>query len=134
MKAKKVLKFYFSAEGLERYIGGLILKLACDFCGDGDKAAERICSLIEEKRALSRLWSYLDGVIEKFSERERDTLKFYANLRRCANSLPEEIYRETKRVVTKFTRRARRLESFNRERELVNKYYCVLGGNVIYPV
>lgn len=127
MKAKKILKFYFSADGLERHIGGLIMKLACDFSGNGDEAAEKILTLIEEKRALADFWCYLDGIISKFSDSEKNALKFYAYLRRGVKSLPKDIYREIRRVATKFIRRARRLEGFSHEMGLVNNYYCVLG-------
>ena len=126
MKAKRILKFYFSAEGIERHIDELILKRACNFGGETDDTAEEICELIGEKLKLARLWKYLDGVMVKLSEDEKKYLMYYAYLRQGLKSQPPELYRIMRSTIAKFTRHARRLESFFEESMLVDKYYYVM--------
>ena len=126
MKAKRVLKFYFAADSLERYIDNLILKLACNFGGEVNESAEKIGNLIGEKHSLANLWIYLDGVLAKFSESEKNSLKHYAFSRQGVKGLPVEAIRAIRSAVIKFTRHAKRLESFNVE--LVDRYYCILGN------
>ena len=126
MRAKRILRFYFSAEGIERHIDELILKRACDFGGEGADIAEEICGLIGEKLALSGLWKYLDEVILKLTEDERNYLMYYAYLREGLKSQTTDVYRITRSTVTKFTRRARRLSSFFEAYRLVDKYYYIM--------
>ena len=62
MKYKRILKFYFAAERVERAIDNLILKLACGSANPAVEAAEcaeKIIGLISAKRELSGLWAYL---------------------------------------------------------------------------
>lgn len=129
MEVKRLLRFYFFADGLDRTLDGLIMKCACDFCGDGEAAAEKICGLIEKKRALAGLWDYLDKIASGLSEGERGALKYYARLRRGLRSLPDEIKKAVDSAVAKFKRRANRLNCFSAERKLLGEYYCLLRGD-----
>ena len=127
LKVKKVLRFYFSADSLERAFGNLILNSAYSSAYSyGGEYAEKICSLIGEKQELSELWSYIDGVMNELSEEEFAALKGYAGLRCGIKNLCVEKRREIKRAAMKFRRRAKRLESFENALGLVGKYYCLL--------
>ena len=129
LKVKKLLRFYYSADGLEKLIDGKIMKCAFGYssCIDG---AERICALIEEKSELARLWNYLDGLIKEFSEEDKSSLKRYALMRCGLKTQPPDTYKGIKRAAVKLVRHARRLYDYGRAIELVNYYYCVLGSAV----
>lgn len=126
MKVKRVLRFYFFAEGLERTLDKLIMKTACAPDADAEGGAERILKLIDEKRELSKLWSYLDGILSGFTEAERGALKSYAALRCGLKRLDDDGRKSLRRAVMKFTRRARRIESFRAGLQLVSGYYCII--------
>ena len=128
MKVKRVLRFYFSAESLERAFDKLILSNACSsaLVRGGYSCAEEICNLVGEKQELSKLWGYLDGVMGGLSETERLSLENYAGMRCGIKKLCEMKQKEIKRAAMKFTRRARRLESFDKALNLVGKYYCLI--------
>lgn len=128
MKVKRVLRFYFSAESLERAFDNLIIKYACNsaYSYAGYSCADAICKIIGEKKELSTLWGYLDGVIGGLSETERLSLETYAAMRCGIKKLCDDKRKEIKRAAMKFTRRARRLASFENALGLVGKYYCLL--------
>jgi len=127
MRIKNVLRFYYSADSLERAFDNLIMGRACRFDdGGGEECAEKICRLIGEKSELSYLYNYLDGVITKLPEADRSALSEYAALRGGVKQLGSEKIKLLKRAVMKFVRRARRLASFKEGLALVGKYYCLL--------
>lgn len=127
LKVKRLLRFYYSVRSLERAFDNLIMKFACTPCGDGEKGAEKILKIIAEKCELSKLWNYIDGVVVKLSPEERRALKTYAALRCGVKKLDDERRKTLRRSVMKFTRHARRIESFCEGIRLVNKYYCVIS-------
>ena len=123
------MKFYFSAESLERAFDRVIFSKACSSglrLADGEACAENILTLIEEKKQLSLLWSYLDGVISGLTEKDGETLKRYAGLRCGTRRLGGEERNEIKRAVTKLRRRLKRTEAFSAGIALTGKYYCLL--------
>ena len=124
MKPKKILRFYFSAESLERAFDNLIEHKAFDFGADTLACAERLCAVIGEKMQLERLWTYLDGILATFSAEERGTLLKYSL--RHALPLADDERRAVKRAVIKFTRRARRLEDFADDICVLKKYFCLI--------
>lgn len=125
MSIKRLLKFYFAADGINRALDNLILNEALK-AEDSERGclyfAERIAELIDVKDGLTKLWQYLDGVAETFSSEERELLETYAERgKRCA---PQS---KLKKVTVKFSRRLRRIKSFEREAELLGKYYNLCG-------
>ena len=126
MKTKKILRFYFGADSLERAFDNLINIKALDLEANALENANRLCAVIGEKMGLERLWGYLDGVLSTFSEEEKGVLSFYSSRRE--NPLTDGELRAVKRVVIKFTRRARRLGEFAGDIEVLKKYYCLIGG------
>lgn len=128
MKVKKILRFYFSADALEKAFNNLIIDNACKSVQpySGEFYAEKILCLLEEKGELSRLWNYLDGVISGISGEDRGALESYALMRIGIKKLDEEKRRGIRRAAMKFTRRARRLESFDKALRLIYKYYSLL--------
>ena len=124
MKPKKILRFYFGADSLERAFDNLIMSKAFDFGADTLETAERLCAIIGEKMRLERLWSYLDGIISTFSDEEREVLNSYSSRR--GSPLSDTERRAVKRAVIKFTRRARRLCEFTDDYTILKKYYCLI--------
>ena len=129
MKVKRILRFYYYCESLERALDNIILKkaLATESYSDGEKSAEFILSLIDEKKKLCSLWGYIDGVMKRLDGADRGSLKSYASVRGSVKTFCEEQRREWKRAAVKFRRRARRIESFADAIKLVGKYYCLLA-------
>ena len=127
LKVKVILKFYFTAESLDRAFDNLLIKYGCAYGSDGLKSAEKLCNIIEERAKLSGLWGYLDGVVSKLTERDRASLKSYSLMRCGVKQLGDSARREFKRAVNKFVRRARGIERFSEEVALACKYYCLLG-------
>ena len=129
MKSKRILKFYFNAEGLNRSLDRIILNCACssyDYIGGGERYAQRISELIGVKSKLSVFYAYLDGVLGGLKEEERQELCYYANLRIGIKRLPDERRRGIKRSVMKFVRHARLIDRFSEEVKLVYEYYCLI--------
>ena len=129
MKRKRLLKFYFSVEKINRALDNLItenaLRSADPVCG-GEYYAEKICSIICAKRELSLLWKYLDGIIKQFNENEKTVLKYYGLCRKGGVTLSEDSRRELKRVLMKFARHTHNVFRFNEGMRLVNEYYCLM--------
>ena len=123
VKPKKILRFYFGADSLERAFDNLILTKAFDFGADTLETAERMCAVIGEKMRLERLWSYLDGILSVFSEDDRLSLLKYATK---AAPFDDDENRAIKRAVIKFTRHARRLSEFSDDIAVLKKYYCLI--------
>ena len=124
MVTKKILRFYFGADSLERAFDNLIINKAFDFGADTLETAEKLCSVIGEKMRLERLWAYLDGVICSLSEEDKGALSLYASRRGVPFNDNER--RAVKRAVIKFTRRARRLGEFKGDISILKKYYCLI--------
>ena len=124
MKPKKILRFYFGAESLERAFNNLIISKASDFGSDTLETAERLCAVIGEKMRLKRLWAYLDGVLSAFSEGDKAALKNYSSKRTASFDSAE--LRAVKRAVIKFTRHARRIGEFADDFPVLSKYYCLI--------
>ena len=122
VKPKKLLRFYFGADSLERAFDNLIISKAYDFGADTLATAEKLCAVIGDKMKLERLWGYLDCVISTFTDEERSVLLSYSA--RCGLPPGEK---EVKRAVIKFTRRARRIEEFADSIYVLKKYYCLIG-------
>ena len=130
MKSKRLLKFYFSADSLNRALDNLITQnaLASENCYySGEFYAERIIELICAKKELSALWRYLDGVISGFTDNEKNVLKYYGGMRGGTARLSAETVREIKRVTVKFKRRARSLDRFAEGIRLVNGFYALIA-------
>lgn len=131
MKNKRLLRFYFKVEDLDRALNNLILKHACasaDHTRDPAVCAEKIFSLIAAKDELSSLWNYINGVMERLSERERAVLEEYGLSRRGLGGLNAERQRTVKTVLMKFTRHARFIERHGFALRLVGEYYCFMSG------
>lgn len=127
MKIKRILRFYYCAEVLERAFDNLIMKIATSsFDKSCFPGADRLCRIIAEKSELSRLWGYLDGIIPSLSEEERASLEEYAKMRCGIKKLGADDVKRLRRAVIKFKRRARRLNNFSKGVELVGKYYCLI--------
>ncbi len=129
MKFKRILKFYFSAEKLNRQLDDLITKYAlasADYNATAESCAEKICKLIETKKNFSALYGYLNGIMCKFGEDERKTLAFYARLRKGILTLPDGVRKEVKRVLTKFSRRCGGVSRFEEGLKAVDAYYALL--------
>ena len=124
LKPKKILRFYFGADSLERAFDNLIMSKALDFEGDALETADKLCGVIGEKMKLERLWAYLDAIVSTFSDEERRVLAAYSARR--DTPLSDADSREAKRVVIKFTRRARRLGEFAESYSVIKKYYCLI--------
>lgn len=128
MKSKQLIRFYFSADNVNKALDNLILDEALKSANYGKSCeyyAERIFALIEAKAELNRLWNYLDGVVSALTQREREVLKFYGGLRVGLSKLAVRQAKEVKRVTVKFTRHARFLGRYGEGVRLVNKYYCL---------
>lgn len=107
MKIKSLLRFYFSAGSLERVLDNLILKLALssgqDVYSGCEEYFDKISKLTEDKRVLGQLWTRLDGILSKMTEKDRATLKLYGAARA---GIPDGDKKEMHRAAVKFARRA----------------------------
>ncbi len=129
MKSKRVLRFYFNAEALDRALNNLIMRYACLSAGaegGGEYYAGKILKIIEAKDALSGFWGYLDGVIKSLPAADAGALQFYARLRTGIMGLPPGTVKCIKRALIKFLRRARFCGRFAAEEALINRFYCLL--------
>lgn len=126
MKSKRLIRFYFSADKLERALDNLIITNAFKTGIDAEECAGNIIEIIEVKKRLGELWQYLDGIISGLSERERGVLEFYGRTRIPLSALDIPRRRAVRRVVMKFCRRARFTERFGEGVRLVGTYYALL--------
>lgn len=128
MKSKKILRFYFTAEGVDRALNNLMDAVALGSVNDargGAECAARLCDIIMIKERLGELWRYLDGVIGGMSREERLLLERYGKMRCGLSRLGEEERRSLRRVAVKFTRHARGVDRFAEGLKLVCKYYAL---------
>jgi len=129
MKSKQIIRFYFSADEINKALDNLILDKALKSANFGRSCeyyAERILALIGAKEELSKLWNYLDGVISSLTARERAVLKFYGESRVGLAGLTPSCMREVKRVTVKFARHARNIGRYGEGVKLVKRYYCLM--------
>lgn len=103
MKVKAILKFYFTAEEAFANVDRLIYKNAFSVSATRGAydCAEEVANLIYKKGALAELWNFLDGVIKKFSDGERDVLGAYA----LSPRMRRDDGREEHRLAVAFARR-----------------------------
>lgn len=129
VKIKKLLRFYYSADSLNKALDNLIMRLALAagedvFSGCG-RYAERIASVIDVKQKLGGLWARLDEIISAMTEGDRLTLKKYASMRvgpGCADK------KEIHRASVKFARRAGGLLSgSDKVYKVLCAYQCLLS-------
>ena len=127
MRLKRILRFYFSADSLNFAMDRLIKRLAIRSQESlGSACAERMCDVIGEKSKLSKLWGYIDTVLDTLSGGERRVLQDYSKMRTGIKGLEDDRRREIRRVCMKFTRHARRLEYFAEGLSILGKYYCLI--------
>lgn len=107
MKVKKLLKFYFTAERAERLIDNLICKKASSvsFTRSACDCAEEVADLVKKKAEMCAFYFYVSGVLNLFSEEERQTLKKYAFGR--TDACDETELRTARRLALKLARRLR---------------------------
>lgn len=123
MKIKMLLKFYFTAEALNEQLDKLITYNACRAA---EGCFEKITDLIEDKRALCNLMNYLESVFDKLTNEDRAVLESYARMRVGILSLRDELRREIKRAVMKFTRKLNYIGRHEEEICVLKKYRAVL--------
>lgn len=129
MSIKLLLRFYFSAGRLNSLLDDMIMQMAVTAGADGfcgcERQAKRIEAVIAKKSRMGELWERLDGIMQKLTDGDLQTLKAYAAQRR---RIKEAEKKEFHRAIVKFTRRARRLldggeEQFN----ALSAYACLLS-------
>lgn len=131
MIIKRLLKFYFAADDLEYALNRLINAHALRSmdCGECGEIIDKIISLTDDKYRLSVLWNALDGVMEKLTGKDAETLKSYAFMRGGTNRLEEGERREIHRAVVKFSRRAKiAIERTRSQYNVLCRYYNLMGG------
>lgn len=128
MTSKRLLKFYFCADGIEGALDRLILREACDpsHCADALHCAERVQSLVLAKVSLSALWAYIDGVMGQFGEGDRSLLFKYALSCSGFAGVEGATHNAVRRTVVRFMRRARRLGDYAGALALVDGYCAFL--------
>ncbi len=125
MKNKRILRFYFNADALERAMDNKILSYALadrDWERGGEYCAERALEIVAAKAALSELWGYLDRVMGELKEGEKEILRKYSLSRRGLKGRAPADRLAVKRAVMKFRRHARRLERFSEGLGIVDEY------------
>lgn len=125
MKAKLLLKFYFDADRLNKWLDRLIEHRACKI---GEDNFDSITALIDDKAGLCSLMRYLEGRFERLTDRDITALKKYAFLRVGIRNLEGGIRREIKRAVMKFVRRLTFFERYSAEVGVLKKYRAIVMG------
>lgn len=126
MEIKRLLRFYFTADKLDKALNNLIAQKAVASAQYGSSVeiiGQKMCVLIEVKQELSELWDYLDSVIKPLSKEDQETLYLYGTSRVSLKHQSPEIKRKIKKSVMKFTRHARNLDRHERGAQLLNRYY-----------
>ncbi len=128
MKVKRLLKFYFCADGLNGALDNIILRFAmrsADGTSSCEVYAEKMIKVISEKESLGKLWAFLDNAFRTLTARDIATLESYALSKRKISEIGKT---EIKRAVTKFSRRIRAgIDRFSASVGIVNEYYCLLS-------
>lgn len=129
INSKRLMRFYFKFEELERVLDNLILTWAlrsAEGAKSGDYYAERIIDIIEAKRQLCELWQYIDSVMATLTSGDKQALQGYANMRCGVRKLDDEKRLAIKRAQIKFWRHARAIERFSDGVRIVGEYYCLI--------
>lgn len=129
MKSKRILRFYFNADALEKAIDNLILRSACVSAGAegrGEYFAEKILDLISAKDKLSGLWRYLNAVAEGIPRKDVEILRAYASMRTGISHLGGSEKKEIKRALIRFVRRAKYIGRHAEAARLIDEFYCFL--------
>ena len=124
MKVKLLLKFYFNAGALNERLDKLITYNACKAEGGN---FDRIFELIEDKRKLCNLMSYLKGRFEKLTEKDEVALKKYSSIRIDIKKLEDTERREINRAVMKFSRKLNNIGRHEEEIAALKKYRAILA-------
>lgn len=125
MQAKILLRFYFHVDDLEKSLNCVMYRQAFS-SHDTFKCAENILQVIEEKSMLSELWNYLDGIISRFGEEDKQALFRYANLRTGFAKQPKEEQKALRRVVVRFNRRLQALKRYAPHLRCVAQYATII--------
>ena len=124
------MRFYFTADKLDRALDGLILSItekAAEGVRNCEYYADKICAVIEDKAELKKLWNYLNNVISEFGVKEAEILKFYALSHKSIVKLPENVRKSVKSAAVKFSRRAYAVKAYEREVKVADKYCCLFN-------
>lgn len=124
MKVKLLLKFYFGADSLNERLDKLIEYHACRTDGS---SFEKVAALIEDKKTLCKLMDYLEGKFDKLTQRDISALERYAKLRVSVQKLEDDVRRDIKRAVMKFTRKLTFLERHEEEVKTLKNYRAILN-------
>ena len=128
MKVKRLVKFYFNVEQLEKMLDGKIRNIAeksADYNKSCEFFADKILEIISDKAELAGLWGFIDKIISSMSAKNVQALRYYARLRTGFNSLSAGVKRGIKTAAVQFTRHARGIERFRQALGVLNKYYCL---------
>ena len=133
-KLKQILRFYFSADSLNKALDAIIENIALNSWKDGYDNAKyftRINSVVEVKGELSDFWARLNGVMLTLTDRDLATLKGYARLRSGISRLDEDGKRELHRAVVKFSRKtAGLLNNSDRALKCISAYYALISPKI----
>lgn len=125
MKPIRIIKFYFYADKIDKGIDRLIFVNAnkshnaqCNI----NKCINRIAELTKDKDTLSRLYHYISTVMNTFNEEDKNILKRY-----CISPINLSLNNSIRRVVVRFTCRAKYLKDYDYELSILDKYYILMG-------
>jgi hypothetical protein len=125
LERKRILRFYFAADRLNRALNNCIDIVALDY-GCEESGMEKILALIEKKSELTKLWNFLDKHLVGFSDEEVEALRHYAFLRYGIGREDEEWRKLFFRTAARFMRRIQGLNRFEKALNIVDEYYCLL--------
>lgn len=123
-----MLKFYFSADRLEKGLNNLILKNALSSSRyNAEECADKIIRLIFAKQQLAELYAFIDVQLKRFDEAEVSVLRDYALMRGGISKICKNKRREIRRLIARFSRRAERgTARYLQALKYVGEYYCLL--------
>jgi hypothetical protein len=129
LNSKRILHFYFNADGVERALNNLIEvnALRSQYFADGEICAEVLIQLIAEKNELSLLWVFVNEIITALPTHDRQLLERYAHMRCGISRLDDKERKDIRRALVKFVRRVRgKLDRYARTLAIIDKYYCLI--------
>ena len=121
MKIRLLLRFYRCADAVERLIDNRIMRYACSPVLAAQVACERVCSLIEEKAELARLWRRIDGALFSLPVEDRLMLGRYS----AEEGFDADEKRRIRRAAVKLKRRLCFIEGFAVGIALAERYRCL---------
>lgn len=130
MNMKRLLRFYYCAESLDRAFDNIILRRACESARsmrEGGEIAEELCKLIEKRRELAVLWERLDGVLGEMDKGDAEFLERYAGSREGMRSFGDDGLKRIRRLTAKISRRLS-LDGLNGAVAVLDGYYCLLSA------